>query len=414
MCQQRDISGFAFVDGEADLDKDNAGYIIRETGRPSAAGSCVIVRPDIGGLLPVYVYDDYAGFTVKRYVDLTDEELETYVSRNVTAMRTVIRSLQPDAVITGHEVMGPYIAKLACATTGDGFVAKLHGSALEYAVKVQDRYLRFAEEGLGAAHHVVGGSRYMLDAASKTIPGWRDKATVVNPGVDIDLFKPDPLRSAGSRVGFVGKLIAEKGIHEFLLALGDTESPGLEVIVVGYGGDEDPIRQLWSALQSRDRNAARDVLSSLALSERSIEWLDDASDEVLERFRDIPMEFTGRLEHGPLSKLLPTFDVLVVPSIVPEAFGMVAAEAAACGVLPIVPDHSGIAEAGEAVEEKIGMPGLLTFDHTRPITPMANAIDRVLALAPEDRKRMGALASELASTRWSWIYVGESLLAAAV
>jgi glycosyltransferase involved in cell wall biosynthesis len=254
----------------------------------------------------------------------------------------------------------------------------------------------------------------MLDAASKTIHGWRDKATVVNPGVDIDLFKPDPLRSAGSRVGFVGKLIAEKGIHEFLLALGDTESPGLEVIVVGYGGDEEPIRQLWGALRSRDRNAARDVLSSLALSERSIEWLDDASDEVLERFRDIPTEFTGRLEHGPLSTLLPTFDVLVVPSIVPEAFGMVAAEAAACGVLPIVPDHSGIAEAGEAVEEKIDMPGLLTFDHTRPITSMANAIDRVLALSPEDRKRMGALASELASTRWSWIYVGESLLAAAV
>ena len=39
--------------------------------------------------------------------------------------------------------------------------------------------------------------------------------------------------------------------------------------------------------------------------------------------------------------LLPLCDVAVVPSIFPEAFGMVAAEAAAAGVLPVVSAHSG-------------------------------------------------------------------------
>ena len=44
--------------------------------------------------------------------------------------------------------------------------------------------------------------------------------------------------------------------------------------------------------------------------------------------------FTGPLEHRHLAKLIPLTDVTVVPSIFPEAFGMVAAEAAAAGSLP--------------------------------------------------------------------------------
>src|SRR5581483_4846520 len=44
---------------------------------------------------------------------------------------------------------------------------------------------------------------------------------------------------------------------------------------------------------------------------------------------------TGRREHDELAELLPACEALVVPSTFPEAFGMVAAEAAACGALPV-------------------------------------------------------------------------------
>ena len=54
--------------------------------------------------------------------------------------------------------------------------------------------------------------------------------------------------------------------------------------------------------------------------------------------------FTGRLEHGDLPDLLPACQALVMPSTFPEAFGMVAAEAAACGALPLSAAHSGMAE----------------------------------------------------------------------
>jgi glycosyltransferase involved in cell wall biosynthesis len=106
-------------------------------------------------------------------------------------------------------------------------------------------------------------------------------------------------------------------------------------------------------------------------------------------------------------------NVLVVPSVMPEAFGMVAAEAAACGVLPVVPDHSGIGEAGKAIEEAIGAPGLLTYDAADPIHGIAEAIGRVLGLPAQERARMEKAAANLARARWSWEHVARELAAVA-
>lgn len=414
MCQQKRASEFGPVDAEGDLSPDNDRYEAIATGAPAGAGRVTVIRPDIGGLLPVYVYDDYEGFVVKRFVDLSDEELDRYVQRNVTAMVTALRGFEPDAVITGHEVMGPYIAKLACARTGHSYVAKLHGSALEYAVKLQDRYLHYAIEGLGAARRVVGGSRYMLREASSVIPGWEERSTVINPGVDVDLFEPLQGRVPGTTVAFVGKLIEEKGVHDLIAALGATTTPGLRAVIVGYGGDEVAMRDLHAALRDGDKARALEVARGLRHGEHLVGWLEDAPEQYLQRFAEIPVEFPGRLEHGPLSRVLPTFDVLVAPSVVAEAFGMVAAEAAACGVLPLVPDHSGISEAGQALEEHLGIAGALRFDPGSPIAGIAAGIDRLLSLEPDLRLDMGQRAAALARQRWSWDRVAERLLDAAV
>src|SRR6185437_9871187 len=67
--------------------------------------------------------------------------------------------------------------------------------------------------------------------------------------------------------------------------------------------------------------------------------------------------FTGPLEHRHLVHLLPLADVTVVPSIFPEAFGMVAAEAAAAGSPPLVARHSGLAEVAAACAPPKRRPG---------------------------------------------------------
>jgi glycosyltransferase involved in cell wall biosynthesis len=414
ICQEH--QALAFVDEHGDFAVDNRSFATTKTSVPGSRGRVRLVRPAIGDLLPVYVYDDYEGFTVKRFVDLSEDELELYTRSNVEALVTAIGEHRPDAIITGHEIMGPYIAKEACERTGSSFTAKLHGSALEYAVKVQPRYLYYATEGLGAARVVVGGSNYMIEAAAAVVPGWRERAAVVNPGCDTDLFHPvDRVGGEPAIIGFVGKLIFSKGVHHLLAALGLLRTRSVRTVVVGYGGDESALHALSRALALGDRAAGLEAARSMSSAE-VVELLvsDVADDAYFERARRIEVAWPGRLDHDDLAPVLPTFDVLAVPSIVPEAFGMVAAEAAACGVLPVVPRHSGVGEVGAAVEAAVGAPGLLTYDPTDPVVGLAGALDRVLGLPAEERARLGAAAAELACTRWSWAVVAEILLHHAV
>lgn len=411
LCQERHADAVPFVDAHGVFDESNQSLEMSPTEAGRAEGSCRVARPAIGDVLPVYVYDRYEGITAKTFVDLSDAELREYTDRNVAALRTAIGGFDPDVIITGHEVMGPYIAKLACEPMGRSYLAKLHGSALEYAVKKQDRYRHYAIEGLTAASRVVGGSSYMVREAAANVPGWEERAAVVNPGCDVDLFTPRPRTANDKVVGYVGKLIASKGVHNLLAAI-PLSSETRRAVIVGYGGFEEQLRAMAEALRSGDLVSLRTLAGqgeNGPLPEL-IGFLDAPPPGYLEAASTVDITFTGRLEHGPLSKLLPSFDVLSVPSVVPEAFGMVAAEAAAAGVLPVVPSHSGIAEAGAAIEDAIARPGWLTYDARDPIQGLAAAIDRVLAAELHEREDLERRATELARQRWSWDRVADRLL----
>ena len=45
-------------------------------------GGATAVRPDVGGLLPVFVLDRYEGYEVKRLQDCSREELDGWVEAN--------------------------------------------------------------------------------------------------------------------------------------------------------------------------------------------------------------------------------------------------------------------------------------------------------------------------------------------
>ncbi|HEY9241148.1 MAG TPA: glycosyltransferase, partial [Streptosporangiaceae bacterium] len=108
---------------------------------------CTVYLPDIGGLLPVYVADEYAGFEAKPFAELTDAEIERYIEANGAAVREVVAATNPDAALANHLVMGPVI--LARALNGQvPYAVKIHGSALEYTVRPNaDRFLGYARDG---------------------------------------------------------------------------------------------------------------------------------------------------------------------------------------------------------------------------------------------------------------------------
>ncbi|HEU5142399.1 MAG TPA: glycosyltransferase, partial [Solirubrobacterales bacterium] len=150
-----------------------------------------IHNPDIHGLLPVYVKDPYPGFEVKTFSELSEEELQRYIDANVEAVREVVdRFGAPDAALGGHLVMGPCVLARAGI---DKFAAKIHGSALEYTVKPDPRFVPYAEEGMRAANCVLVGSRHTAEslwAALPRVSGLQEKTRLGPPGVDTERFRP--------------------------------------------------------------------------------------------------------------------------------------------------------------------------------------------------------------------------------
>ena len=95
-----------------------------------------------------------------------------------------------DAALANHLIMGPAI--LARADVAP-FAAKVHGSALEYTVKPNPRFLPYAREGMEGASCVLVGSRHTAESLWATLPdlpGLRGKTRLGPPGVDTVEFRP--------------------------------------------------------------------------------------------------------------------------------------------------------------------------------------------------------------------------------
>ncbi len=426
-----------------------------------------IHNPEIGGLLPVYVKDPYEGFEVKTFDELTEEELARYIDANVSAVRELAASTGGfDAALAGHLIMGPAI--LARADVGS-FAAKVHGSALEYTVKPHPRFLPYAEEGMAAATTVLVGSRHTAEslwAALPDVAGLKEKTRLGPPGVDTGAFRPrvrrgvdpgaalgfsrgdgaavsaefggrktdaaprrgaHPAPPADQRVVFVGKLIVSKGVDLLLAAwpLVRARRPEAKLEIAGYGAYEQGLRRLLAALDRGDLDDAREVAElGWGLEGGSAEpltilrsFLVNPPEGYLEAAKGMAssVDFIGRLEHDEVAELLPGAEALVMPSTFPEAFGMVAAEAAACGVLPVSAGHSGMKEVSRELARELprDVADLVSFPvEEGAVEGIAGRLNAWLELPEDERERARAALVATARRLWSWEGVARGVLAA--
>jgi glycosyltransferase involved in cell wall biosynthesis len=235
-------------------------------------------------------------------------------------------------------------------------------------------------------------------------------------------------------VAFVGKLIVSKGVDLLIAAwpLVIERVPRARLVLVGFGAYRQGLEQLLAALGAGDIDQARAV----ALAGRALE--DDRADprplahllaflESLhggerERYLLAAVQlgervvFTGRLDHDELPELLPACEAVVVPSTFPEAFGMVAAEAAACGALPISAAHSGLAEVSEALSRAVFAPvsEWLSFPvDDSAVGALAARLLAWLQVDPQLRTRTRHGLVDTVRERWSWDGVARGVIAAA-
>ncbi|MEX2406438.1 MAG: glycosyltransferase [Actinomycetota bacterium] len=464
VCQEGRPEHYPWIDASGVVDADGPSDLAPNTAEP-APGRCVLLRPKIGRRLPVFVVDEYEGFDVKPFVDLTDAELDEYLLRNVEALRAAVTWHRSDVVIAGHAVPGPVVARRALGPSR--YVAHIHGSDLEYAIRPDHRYGTLASEGLRAARAVVGTSADVLDRCIELVPGIEHLVRIVPPGVSAD-FRPRPraeallataasldrdpetangrpvtldaeveralerrdaraldelaaaydqqapdpgaaetLRSLasleGPLIGYIGKLIPQKGVPTMLAATA-ASSTAPSVLVVGFGSQREWLHALVHALRTSDHDALRWLRAAGALP----------LDPDLPPRPDLRVGFTGRLDHRYAPGALAALDVLVVPSILDEAFGMVGIEGAAAGALPLVARHSALAEVAGTFEAEVGHPGLFSFEPgPGAARNLAEHIDELVSLPSEERGELRERVAAFTAREWSWNRTASRLLEAA-
>jgi glycosyltransferase involved in cell wall biosynthesis len=501
LCQDRHPERQPFVGAAGDWDSGELSLRVLAGSRSGGSSVCTVYRPNIGGLLPVYVQDRYEHIDAKTFAQCTEVEVAAYIQANVEAVREVAERVRADVALANHLVMGPVILARALGP-GVPYAVKLHGSALEYTVKPEpERFLPFAREGLAQARTVLVGSKHTAASLRGALggAGLEHRTRLGPPGVDVERFAareprqaeattralierlrnsapvaaeerasafarddratadalkrlvnriptgtpPAERAQAGPLVAFVGKLIVSKGVDLLIAAwpLVLRSVPDARLAIIGFGAYREGLERLIALLADGDLEGAREIArAGRALETRGqaltgagtkidtlplrhlLAFLSSLSEGEAEDYRMAArtvakrIVFTGRLDHEELADVLPMCEALVVPSTFPEAFGMVAAEAAACGVLPVSAGHSGLAEVSEVLAREVPprAASWLSFPvddgAVRAIAArVCNWLNADRALKRQTRSALVSVARE----RWSWEGVARGVLAAA-
>lgn len=487
-CQDFDPLAIDFVNELYEFDESNTTLIPKGSKESPFPGKCICYKPNLGGFLPVYVYDHYEGYEVKEFNSCSDDEVARYVAQNKAAMNTVMSARDVSVVNTNHLVMVPYVASLLKADHDFKFVITVHGSALNFTVKKDKRFEDFAIESLKAVDDIVVDSLHADEEMKEFLEevGMEDliaKMSIIPAGVDISSFDVDTkgraalkeafvqsvsanvsgsegrtaeqnvsalydeitvesiegqvknLRGAydyrqidadaiskieqlhinDNNVFFVGKYLWTKGIYLLLLAIPEIlkKNPNTNFIIAGFGPFREPAEVILNCLAQGKIQLLREIIQSGDLFEGEEGQVIPLINEILDKHgaslestvssMDIEIRdkviFTGILNHAQLVNLLPAMDVLVAASVFPEAFGMVAIEAAACGVYPVVTYQSAFKEIADEVkalvkDELAIQDVLLDLDAASNIAMNANEF-----LSFKDKAEAGEMAAMKAKLR---------------
>ncbi len=502
MCQENHPQIYDFISEAILYLRDGSREIMlkRDTTYP---GKCIMHKPQLGETLPVYVPDKYEEFSdVQPMVNLDDDQIEAYLRINTAALKKIVKKYQIEVLHANHAVLMSVVARRVAAELHLPYAIMPHGSAIEYAVKKDKRFYRFAEEAFDEARriYVIGKEiRQRVAHLFPALPDIESKMVGLNLGVNTSLFKPlkkenrnkhitqiNPLLKGYPRgktavqtnslrasmtadiakekllkasadaarynaklpdanveeklqsvdwknekiILFVGRLIANKGLHSIIGALPRilASEPDTRLIVVGHGPQREPLEALiWAMEQGHADLAVRIAEWGRGLEGSGNQPLDEllcyfdelrkenALDAYFEDARNYlsgdRVLFTGYLRHRELCYLFPACDVAIFPSVVAEAGPLVFLEAMASGCFPIGTYFAGMAASIDSVAEALPpeITELMKISH-RPQHTIADLITRVKpALHVDDiyRKKLRAVAIK----KYDWNNISKKLAA---
>ena len=212
VCQENHPDRYDFI---AECYKYNKDYSIQSLLKRSVPykGKCIMHKPQLGDTLPVYVWDKYEEFSnVVPMVDLPNDSIEEYLDYNTKVVTKIVHDYNLPVILANHAVLMSVVAQRVSSSTSIPFSIMTHGSAIEYAVKKDERFYKFANEAFSAAKKIFVVSDEMQTRV-KTVfssPSIEKKITILNLGVDTKSFKLTPINLRHNNIEKLCKVLSGK------------------------------------------------------------------------------------------------------------------------------------------------------------------------------------------------------------
>ena len=193
VCQENHPERYDFIAGAAVHRRD--GTVETKFARETPySGKCFLHQPELDGILPVFVWDKYEEYSrVVPMIDLPTPEIESYIARNVSVVSRLVRDEGITVIHANHAVLMPTVAQRIGETAGTPYTVMPHGSDIEYAVKKDERFLRYASDAFERARRIFVIGDEMRGRVLKVfagVPGLESKLSDLHLGVDTSDFEP--------------------------------------------------------------------------------------------------------------------------------------------------------------------------------------------------------------------------------
>ncbi|MEN8193938.1 MAG: glycosyltransferase [Bacteroidota bacterium] len=176
-------------------------------------GKVVMHKPKLGDTLPVYVSDKYEEFTnVQPMIDLSNTEIDEYLQKNINVLNQVVEEYNVKVILANHAVLMSVVAQQAARTWDIPYSIMPHGSAIEYAVKKDERFFNYAESAFNNAHriYVIGKEiRNRVKELFPALPNIESKMVELNLGVNTSLFNPIEAKSRKENINKLCELLKD-------------------------------------------------------------------------------------------------------------------------------------------------------------------------------------------------------------
>ena len=208
LCREPAPESVDFADRALRWDEGGEASILFERDGCNA-GSCTLHVLPLPPTNAVYITDTQRPGNVKAFQDLSDAELEEYHRFVAASVEAVLRATPIDVFHANHVIYQPVIAAEVCPRFGIPFIIYPRGSAIEYTLRNDDRYVKLAGEAVLAADGLIIGNAEVRDRIRELYPEHDAeilaKTEIVGLGVDTAAFRPVPREE---RAASVAKLAA--------------------------------------------------------------------------------------------------------------------------------------------------------------------------------------------------------------